>query len=264
MQEQRLFDMEADGFDGGTLVAEPQFDLTRRRRRGGATPVRHVRVEAIADANDQVPVHPRRPFSSATKRAKDVVLATVGGLAMLPLLGLVALLVKLTSKGPVLYGHTRRGYGGRTFTCWKFRTMVCNGEEVLEEHFGKHPETRQEWEQHLKLRDDPRVTRLGRFLRKTSIDELPQLWNVLRGEMSLVGPRPIVDDEIPMYGDVYRLYAAVRPGITGLWQVSGRNNTTYPERVQFDSHYVRNWSLWLDLVILGRTVGTVVRADGAY
>ena len=195
---------------------------------------------------------------------KDVVLVAVGGLLLLPLIVVIAMLVKLKSPGPVFYGHTRRGFGGRAFKCWKFRTMVCNGTDVLEEHFRENPAAREEWDRDLKLRDDPRVTPLGRFLRKTSLDELPQLWNVLRGEMSLVGPRPIVDDEILLYGDVYRLYTAVRPGITGLWQVSGRNNTTYPERVQFDRHYVRNWSLWLDVSILGRTLTTVVRADGAY
>ena len=142
--------------------------------------------------------------------------------------------------------------------------MVPNAYEVLDEYLKKHPELSAEWLRDQKLKNDPRVTAVGRFLRKTSLDELPQLWNVIKGDMSLVGPRPIVDGEILRYGDRFRTYARVRPGITGLWQVSGRNNTTYEERVGFDDYYVRNWSVWLDFYILVKTVSVVVTGYGAY
>ena len=143
--------------------------------------------------------------------------------------------------------------------------MFVNADQVLDDYLDKHPELRKEWERDHKLKSDPRILPLvGVFLRKTSLDELPQLWNVLRGEMSVVGPRPIVTAEIPKYHDRYELYLRVRPGITGLWQISGRNNTTYEERVQLDTYYVRNWSPWLDLYILGRPIRTVLMREGAY
>ena len=143
--------------------------------------------------------------------------------------------------------------------------MVPNADQRLEQHLEKHPELREEWEKDHKLKNDPRVIPgVGQFLRKCSIDELPQLWNVLCGEMSLVGPRPIVTAEVEKYNDVFPLYLKVIPGITGLWQISGRNNTTYDRRIQLDAYYVRNWSPWLDLYILFRTVKTVLLREGAY
>jgi lipopolysaccharide/colanic/teichoic acid biosynthesis glycosyltransferase len=142
--------------------------------------------------------------------------------------------------------------------------MVPDADAVLTKYLETHPELKEEWLRDQKLRNDPRITRTGRFLRKTSLDELPQLWNVLRGEMSLVGPRPIVEAEIERYGANFALYTRVLPGLTGLWQVSGRNDTTYPERVALDSYYVRNWSVWLDLYILARTVWVVLAGKGAY
>jgi lipopolysaccharide/colanic/teichoic acid biosynthesis glycosyltransferase len=142
--------------------------------------------------------------------------------------------------------------------------MVQNADRLLHEYLQQHPELREEWERDQKLRNDPRITRVGRFLRKTSLDEFPQLWNVLLGEMSLVGPRPIVEDEVKRYGSLFALYTKVRPGLTGLWQVSGRNDTTYAERVAMDAYYVRNWSPWLDLYILARTVWVVLFGKGAY
>lgn len=198
------------------------------------------------------------------KRSFDVAAALLGLLALSPFLLLTALLIRRSTRGPVFYSQTRRGRNGELFRAWKFRTMVPGADKVLAAHLAAHPELRREWERDHKLKQDPRVTAIGRLLRKTSLDELPQLWNVLRGEMSLVGPRPIVDDEIPKYGAKYALYKKVRPGISGLWQVSGRNNTTYEERVGFDEYYVRNWSPWLDLYILGRTVKVVLTGDGAY
>jgi Undecaprenyl-phosphate galactose phosphotransferase WbaP len=170
----------------------------------------------------------------------------------------------MSTRGPIVYSHKRLGRNGRHFNAWKFRTMFQNADQVLELYLEEHPELREEWERDHKLKFDPRVTRIGRFLRKTSLDELPQLWNVIRGDMSLVGPRPIVDAEIEKYGAYYGLYTMVKPGITGLWQVSGRNNTTYDERVQLDAYYVRNWSPWLDLYLLLRTIRIVLFAKGAY
>jgi Undecaprenyl-phosphate galactose phosphotransferase WbaP len=204
------------------------------------------------------------PLPRFIKRCMDIVAASAGALILLPLLFYVAVAVKLSSRGPILYGHDRLGKNGRKFKAWKFRSMFENSSDVLEYYLEQHPELRAEWEKDHKLRYDPRVTRIGRFIRKTSIDELPQLWNVITGEMSLVGPRPIVTAEIPKYGQYYSLYTMVTPGITGLWQVSGRNNTTYEERVQFDAYYVRNWSPWMDMYLLIRTIRIVLFADGAY
>jgi lipopolysaccharide/colanic/teichoic acid biosynthesis glycosyltransferase len=142
--------------------------------------------------------------------------------------------------------------------------MVMNGDQVLLQYLAQHPELALEWERNQKLKDDPRVTRIGKFLRRTSLDELPQLWNVLKGEMSLVGPRPIIQEEVARYGDRFSLYTQVYPGLTGLWQVSGRNDTSYDERVRLDTYYVRNWSLWLDIYLLARTAGVVLAGRGAY
>ncbi len=204
------------------------------------------------------------PGPRVLKRVLDVTAAVVLGLLGLPLVALIALAVRLDSPGPVFFAQPRIGKGGRKFRAWKFRTMVRDAQEVLDRYLREHPELREEWERDQKLRHDPRVTRVGRLLRRASLDELPQLWNVLRGEMSLVGPRPIVDEEVARYGPRFTLYAQVLPGITGLWQVSGRNDTTYEERVELDSYYVRNWSVWLDLYILARTVWVVLTARGAY
>ena len=204
------------------------------------------------------------PFPRLTKRCMDLVASILGGILLLPLLFYIAVAVKMSSRGPILYAHDRIGKDGRHFKAWKFRSMFENSNDVLEYYLEQHPDLRLEWEQDHKLRYDPRVTRIGRFIRKTSLDELPQIWNVIRGHMSLVGPRPIVNAEVSKYGPYYGLYTMVTPGITGLWQISGRNNTTYEERVQLDSYYVRNWSPWLDLYLLIRTIRIVLFADGAY
>jgi Undecaprenyl-phosphate galactose phosphotransferase WbaP len=194
----------------------------------------------------------------------DLTATLLGGLIIVPLVAIIALLIKLDSPGPIFYRQIRIGQDGKSFKAWKFRTMVQYADKVLEEYLDQHPELQEAWERDHKLRQDPRVTRVGRFLRRTSLDELPQLWNILRGEMSLVGPRPIVDEEIPRYGDKFTLYTKVIPGLTGLWQVSGRNNITYDERVSLDAYYVRNWSVWLDVYILIRTLWVVVTGEGAY
>ena len=194
----------------------------------------------------------------------DRLITLMGGLIVLPFIILIALLIRIDSPGPILYGQIRIGQNGESFKAWKFRSMVKNADRTLESYLDAHPELRESWERDHKLRNDPRITRVGRFLRQTSLDELPQLWNILRGEMSLVGPRPIVDEEIQRYGEKFGLYTKVTPGLTGLWQVSGRNNLTYEERVSLDAYYVRNWSVWLDLYILIRTVWVVISGEGAY
>lgn len=194
----------------------------------------------------------------------DLIATLIGGMIILPLILLIAILIRLDSAGPIFYRQVRLGRDGLPFKAWKFRTMVQNADEVLKDYFITHPDLKEAWDTYHKLKVDPRVTRVGRFLRRTSLDELPQLWNILRGEMSLVGPRPIIDEEIPRYGDKYLLYTKVTPGLTGLWQVSGRNNITYEERVNLDAYYVRNWSIWLDLYILLRTIWVVISAEGAY
>ncbi len=204
------------------------------------------------------------PGARMIKRALDLAFVIAGGVAVLPLVAVIAAAIKLNSPGPVLYGQRRQGRGGRDFIAWKFRSMVANASQVLEEHLKADPELRKEWLETQKLRRDPRITRVGRFLRRTSLDELPQLWNVLRGEMSLVGPRPIVANEIARYGGDFALYKKVRPGLTGMWQVSGRSLLTYEQRIEHDAYYIRNWSPWLDLYILARTVTAVLLARGAY
>ncbi len=198
------------------------------------------------------------------KRVIDLSIAAVVLLLGLPLMLIVAAVVRLTSDGPLFFGHTRIGMNGRMFKAWKFRTMHRNADEMLRAYLQEHPEAREEWELTQKLRDDPRVTSVGKFLRMASLDELPQLWNVLCGDMSLVGPRPIVKDEVVRYGHVFRLYTTVKPGITGMWQVSGRTDLGYDERVVLDKFYVHHWSPWLDVYILAKTVVALLNRRGAY
>ena len=198
------------------------------------------------------------------KRLFDVVFALLLCLIVLPLGLLIAGAIAFESGGPVLFAHTRIGRRTRRFRLWKFRSMVSDADEVLQTYLDQHPGHALEWRLAHKLRNDPRVTRVGRFLRRTSLDELPQLWNVLRGEMSLVGPRPIVEEEIAKYGPAVALYSQVLPGLTGLWQVSGRNDTTYRERVELDCRYIRAWTAMVDLRVLVKTVRVVLGGHGAY
>ena len=177
---------------------------------------------------------------------------------------IITILIMLDSEGPVFYRQTRIGRYGRRFYVYKFRTMVQNADELLQKYLAESPELKAEWLATHKLKNDPRITRVGAILRKTSLDELPQLWNILIGEMSLIGPRPIVDAEVDKYGDCFELYIQVRPGLTGLWQVSGRSDTSYERRVELDKYYVLNRSLKLDLQILWKTVFVVLKKDGAY
>jgi Undecaprenyl-phosphate galactose phosphotransferase WbaP len=198
------------------------------------------------------------------KRFVDLACGLVALTLFSPVLIFLAIAVKLSGPGNIFYSQERIGIGGRTFRIWKFRSMVKDADRVLHTCLMNNAKLRDEWRQTQKLTNDPRVTTIGKFLRRTSLDELPQLWNVLNGTMSLVGPRPIVRSEIERYGDVYWLYTRTKPGITGLWQVSGRNHTTYQERLHYDSFYVRNWSVWLDWYILLKTFRVVVLCEGAY
>lgn len=198
------------------------------------------------------------------KWAFDLVAGSLIMVLALPIMVLIALAVKIDSPGPAFFSHRRIGRNGQEFMCYKFRTMVINAQEVLDRLLTENPAIRVEWEKEFKLKDDPRITRMGRLLRKTSLDELPQMFNVLRGEMSLAGPRPIVRKEIEKYRDNIKYFYQVRPGMTGLWQVSGRSDMDYDGRVQLDTWYVRNWSLWLDFTLLIRTVAVVLGRKGAY
>jgi len=204
------------------------------------------------------------PRNVILKRVIDLLLSSVLALLTFPVMVIIGLLIRLDSPGPLLLRQTRLGRRGRPFTIYKFRTMHRNAQALLERHLDNDEAARREWQAHRKLRRDPRVTRVGRLLRRLSLDELPQLWNVLRGEMSLVGPRPIMTDEIDRYGERAHLYTQVLPGLTGLVQVSGRSNLAYERRVRLDAYYSRNWSVWLDILILARTLVVVMRTDGAY
>lgn len=198
------------------------------------------------------------------KRVIDFVLAAVILVLLLPLLVTLSVLVFVTSPGPVFFRHQRVGRHGKEFFMWKFRTMCLFPDQALNLYFERCLEARVEWLQSQKLANDPRVTRLGRILRRFSLDELPQLWNVVKGDMSLIGPRPIVKGEVPRYGGAISAYYAVRPGLTGLWQVSGRSNTTYGERIKLDQQYVEQWSPALDASILLKTFHVLITAEGAY
>lgn len=205
-----------------------------------------------------------QPSSQLVKRVADVGISVAALIVGMPFLLALAAWVKITSPGPLFYGHQRIGKNGAPFKAWKFRSMCVNADQVLQETLKDNPELQAEWAATQKLQNDPRVSSSGRFLRKTSLDELPQLWNVLKGEMSLVGPRPIVTSEVEKYSTTFDNYLRVTPGVTGFWQVSGRNLTTYDKRVELDDYYVKNWSLFFDLYILVRTVKTVVFREGAF
>jgi Undecaprenyl-phosphate galactose phosphotransferase WbaP len=205
-----------------------------------------------------------RPSSRFVKRCLDLALAILLSIPVALTVALFALLIKLEDGGPILYGNERLGLSGKKFKAWKLRSMVTDGDELLRQHLAKFPEELANWNATQKLKRDPRLTRIGALIRKTSIDELPQFWNVLVGEMSVVGPRPVLECQVPMYGPSMGLYKQVRPGITGLWQVSGRNHLTFSERVRLDKYVIQNWSVWLDLYILARTVSVLLSAEGAY
>jgi exopolysaccharide production protein ExoY len=202
-----------------------------------------------------------QPLGGLAKRTLDIAIAVVVIILLSPLIILSMALIRLTMGGPVIFGHSRIGFGGRSFRCYKLRTMVANAEEKLAWHLANDPQAAREWSESRKLMNDPRVTLLGHMLRKSSLDELPQLFNVLRGDMSCVGPRPIVADELQRYSSQSAEYLKARPGLTGMWQISGRNRLDYADRVALDCHYIRNWSIWIDLMILCKTTFAIMKFD---
>jgi exopolysaccharide production protein ExoY len=220
---------------------------------GHASSLRHVQPTSIG-------VH---PLERACKLLLDVGLAGLALFITAPLMLLICVLIKLSDSGSVLYKQTRVGLGGRPFTCYKFRSMVLNADTILSKHLAGDPRASAEWTANQKLTADPRVTRFGHFLRTTSLDELPQLFNVISCDMSLVGPRPITEAELLRYGDKLALYLSVRPGLTGLWQISGRSNCTYEERVMLDTQYVSEWRFYKDIWILLQTVPAVLKGRGS-
>jgi exopolysaccharide production protein ExoY len=266
---------------GSTRVAHPVPHLV-----GALKP--HMRPDAVVDSAEAAAAHgsgtsqnvenhadshwvhrvtTARPSKGALhegmKRTLDILGALLIAAAFSPLIVTVVLIL-WRQGGPIIYRHRRVGRGARTFECLKFRTMVPNADQIFRDLLEAHPELKLEWVRDHKLRNDPRITTIGLFLRRTSLDELPQLWNVIRGEMSLVGPRPIVREELLRYGRNVRDYLAAKPGVTGLWQVMGRNNTDYRRRVVLDTYYVRKHNLILDLYILFKTTLVVLGRTGAY
>lgn len=198
------------------------------------------------------------------KASFELLLSCVILIFILPVCILLAILIKITSRGPVFYKAKRLGLNGKSIEVYKFRTMYADADKILEKMLSENPEMTQEWKTQFKLKNDLRITPIGKFLRKTSLDELPQFWNVIRGEMAVIGPRPIVEKEKHFYQDSYDVFSRVKPGITGLWQVSGRSNTTYERRVNLDLYYINNWSVWLDYYILLKTFKEVFLRRGAY
>ena len=251
-------------------AAPAGFSAPQRKPEGGD--VAEQMVGQVSEAAEIVAgaVLPDTPFVAkglrldwAAKRSLDVGVAVTALFLLLPLLLLIALIVWAGDGKPPIYRHMRIGRDGRRFGCLKFRSMVVDGDAVLSAHLSANPQARAEWAESHKLSHDPRITPIGQVLRKTSLDELPQLWNVLRGEMSLVGPRPIVPAEVARYGRAFATCFAVPPGVTGLWQVSGRSDTTYAERVALDLDYATRWSLRRDLAIMLRTIPAVLAQRGS-
>lgn len=233
-----------------------------------AVPMSNVTAESFFDAKIMV-LHIRNnlasPWNQMLKRIFDIVATICGGILISPILLAIAIWVYHDSPGPVIFKNKRIGLNGEEFNCYKFRSMYMNNQEILARYLSNHPMLQKEWDTYRKLRGfDPRITPVGRILRKYSLDELPQLLNVLKGEMSLVGPRPYLPEEIPMMGENSRVVLMAKPGITGYWQVSGRNDVTFDERVDMESWYVYNWSVWIDFLILWKTIKVVFSHEGAY
>ena len=222
----------------------------------------------VADLNGELALETRQKLLDVrrqrVKRLIDLMLTLGGAILFVPLTLVLAVLIKMEDSGPVFYSHQRLGKGGKPIRILKFRTMVPGADKVLQDYLAANPDVAKEWEENHKLKEDPRITRIGKWLRKTSLDELPQVWNVLLGDLSFVGPRPIVEDEIEKYGqEAYALYKRVLPGLTGFWQISGRSNTSYTRRVELDSYYIRNWSVWLDVYIIACTPRALLNTASA-
>lgn len=277
----RLTELSAQvGVDTGILVMPPQtLNECDAMMREFGTAIRHWIVmpdmgemPSLWGSGSEVAGQPALAWGDRLcqgtqrliKRSIDLAISLVILPVVLSVMGVIYLAIRLTSKGPAFYSQQRVGQGGKMFRIWKFRTMRQGADRILEKMLEENAELRAEWKREQKLKNDPRVTWIGKYLRKASLDELPQIWNVLRGDMSLVGPRPVEKCDIERYGDYFTYYSRITPGITGLWQISGRSNTTYSERIRLDAYYVRNWSPWLDLYILASTVKVVLKCEGAY
>jgi exopolysaccharide production protein ExoY len=234
-----------------------------RGRQKAAERYRMAEARAAHRITDRRLIRKVKAANGPAKRAFDLAVATLGLLFLLPAFVTIALLIKLTDNGPILYRHTRVGRQGERFECLKFRTMATDAEERLAHILIEDPNAAEEWQETQKLRDDPRITAMGAFLRKSSLDELPQLWNVLRGDMSIIGPRPITRAELNRYGKERRYYLLVRPGITGLWQVSGRSSTGYEKRIRYDREYLEEWSWLGEFWILLMTIPAVLNTRDA-
>ena len=233
----------------------------------GTMPLSTMDIESLVDGHVvmfQMRNNLKNRGNRILKFVFDWFLTLIGTICISPIFAIIAIWIYLDSPGPVIFKHRRVGKDGKEFDCYKFRSMCVDADLKLKELLESNPEAKKEWEKDFKLKEDPRITKSGAFLRKTSLDELPQIFNVLKGEMSLVGPRPIIQAEVPRYGKYISDYYMVRPGITGLWQTSGRNDVDYTERVQMDTWYVRNWSIWFDVVLLWRTFKVVLAGKGAY
>jgi Undecaprenyl-phosphate galactose phosphotransferase WbaP len=246
-------------------MATPEFlntDITYQEERVHSGGFADAHAPQVRDIPGNLPI---ASFNyRAIKPLVDLIIVFMALPILLPLCAAVILAIMITSPGEVLYRHRRIGQFQQPLYVWKFRTMYKDSDQLLEQHLSTNPDARREWSDTHKLRNDPRVTPIGKFLRKTSLDEIPQLINVLAGEMSIVGPRPIVDKEKAKYGIYFQMYTYALPGITGLWQVSGRCDVTYEERVLLDVRYINHWSLWMELKILLKTVFVMVHREGAY
>lgn len=194
------------------------------------------------------------------KRIVDIILGCIGLVLLSPIFLILAICIKIDSKGPVIFAHKRIGKNGKEFNMYKFRSMYENAEEMIENF---NEEQKREWQENFKLENDPRITKVGKFLRKTSLDELPQIVNIIKGDLSIVGPRPIVDEELEKYGENKEKFLSITPGLTGYWQANGRSNTTYEERMQMELYYIDNQSLWLDIKIFFKTIVSVLKKEGA-
>jgi lipopolysaccharide/colanic/teichoic acid biosynthesis glycosyltransferase len=262
VHQERSFELRWDSESASTT--EPELTVRHIDPSHDEPEVHHDSIEIEIDLDSITGTGFLRSIDRPLKRAVDIILsALVLGVAS-PLLLVIWVVIRTTSTGPAIFSHRRIGAGGVYFDCYKFRTMVQNADELLDKVLSEDEDLREEYARMHKLTDDPRITSIGKLLRKTSLDEFPQFWNVLKGDMSIVGPRPIVDEEVKRYGRWLSLVLLYRPGITGLWQVSGRNDTTYAERVALDRRYVLTRNLATDLSIILRTPAVMVKRNGAY
>lgn len=256
-QDERLFRRQLEELSGWFTYIE-YLPTTQTFPMFGSKAITFGGVSGLEMVNQG-----RMKMRRIQKRLLDMILSLAAFVVLSPMFVILPILIKLTSSGPVFFKQKRLGCKGEPIYIWKFRSMHNDAEKKLKTLLEKNPKAAEEWNRHFKLDNDPRVTSIGRFLRKTSLDEIPQLFNVLAGDMALIGPRPIVEEEVAYYGNSYKVFSSVKPGITGLWQVSGRSDTDYAQRVALDTYYVLNWSPWMDLWILLRTVYAVLFMRGA-